>query len=279
MVTLSIITINYNNAAGLAKTIESVLSQDLRECEFIIVDGNSTDNSNEIIKNNEAQITKWISENDKGPYDAMNKGVLLSSGRYCLFMNSGDTFYNENVLSRVLPMLDNADVITGDVWLSFGRKVPAPQYVTMGFLYAQTLCHQSSFIKRSLLVAFPYDINLRYVADWKFWIETIIFKNSTYQCINELIANYDWNGMSTVNYTEVSEERKNVLLALFPERVLSDYEKLVVGRNWEEKLYIEMQNSKHHRVFYKINVFLIKAVAWFKRGTSWIDKYPLNNLN
>ena len=65
MVTLSIITINYNNAAGLAKTIESVLSQDLRECEFIIVDGNSTDNSNEIIKNNEAQITKWISENDK----------------------------------------------------------------------------------------------------------------------------------------------------------------------------------------------------------------------
>lgn len=279
MVSLSIITINYNNAAGLAKTIESVLSQDLRECEFIIVDGNSTDNSNEIIKSNESQITKWVSESDKGPYDAMNKGVLLSRGKYCLFMNSGDSFYDDKVLSRILPMLDDTDVITGDVWLSFGRRVPAPQSVTMEFLFAKTLCHQSSFIKRSLLIAFPYDISLRYVADWKFWLETIIFKSSSYKGINELIANYDWNGMSTVNYAAVSKERERVLMALFPKRVLSDYERFVVGRNWEEKLYIEMQSSKHHRVFYKINVLLIKVMAWFKRGTSWIDKYPLNKFN
>ena len=96
---LSIITINRNNAEGLRKTIESVLSQDVSDktqVEYIIIDGASTDESVEVIKSfennqsNKLQITKWISEPDTGIYNAMNKGIKMATGEYCLFLNSGD---------------------------------------------------------------------------------------------------------------------------------------------------------------------------------------------
>ena len=84
---LSIITINLNNALGLSKTIESVRNQDFNSVEFIIIDGGSTDESVKVITENGAHIDKWLSEKDKGIYNAMNKGIKLATGAYCLFLN------------------------------------------------------------------------------------------------------------------------------------------------------------------------------------------------
>ena len=92
MVTLSIITINYNNKKGLLKTIDSIKEQSFTDFEWIIIDGGSTDGSVEIIRENESRIAYWISEHDKGVYDAMNKGILHANGLWLNFMNSGDTF-------------------------------------------------------------------------------------------------------------------------------------------------------------------------------------------
>ena len=112
MKTFSIITINYNNKDGLLKTIESVLCQTYKDFEFIVIDGGSTDGSREIIEKYAGHIDYWVSEPDKGIYNAMNKGIKVAHGDYLNFMNSGDYFYNENVLNDTLAYL-NDDIVSG----------------------------------------------------------------------------------------------------------------------------------------------------------------------
>ena len=97
----SIITVNYNNKEGLRKTIESVVRQTYRDFEFIVIDGGSTDGSTDILKEYDEQINYWVSEKDSGIYNAMNKGIKKSIGDYLIFMNSGDCFYQNDVLETV----------------------------------------------------------------------------------------------------------------------------------------------------------------------------------
>ena len=101
----SVITINYNNCEGLQRTIDSVIGQTFKDFEFIVIDGGSTDGSVDIINKNAASITYWISERDNGIYHAMNKGIAQAHGDYCIFMNSGDCFYNIEVLKKSVVLI------------------------------------------------------------------------------------------------------------------------------------------------------------------------------
>src|SRR5665648_699382 len=112
---LSIITINLNNAIGLQKTIESILSQIYTEFELLVIDGGSTEDDILIIKKYAKRIKYWISETDKGIYHAMNKGIKQAHGEYCFFLNSGDYFLNENVLKKVFSNEFNEDVVFGNL--------------------------------------------------------------------------------------------------------------------------------------------------------------------
>lgn len=272
---ITVITVNYNNSTGLLKTIDSVRLQSCQDFEFIIIDGASTDDSVAIIKQNEDILAHWISEPDNGVYQAMNKGIDWAKGEYCIFMNSGDIFYDSKVIEYVLPLLKEYDVLTGATWLSFGRLVQAPNDVPMRFLFNQTLCHQSSFIKTSLLKKYKYDENLRFVSDWKFWIQIFVMGDlASYKRIDRVVSEYDWNGMSTTNYKESDKEKSKVLESFFPKKVLEDYNKFITGETWEDKLYIEMKMSNYHHFFYTINVFIIKFLSFFKKGAFWIKKYP-----
>lgn len=109
----SIITVNYNNCDGLNKTILSVINQNYKDYEFIVIDGGSTDGSVDIIKLHESYITYWISEKDDGIYQAMNKGIRQAKGEYLNFMNSGDTFFDADVLNNVEKELSNYDIVIG----------------------------------------------------------------------------------------------------------------------------------------------------------------------
>lgn len=274
---LSIITVNYNNKDGLRKTIDSVLAQTCRDFEFIIVDGASTDGGVDVIKEYAERIDIWSSEPDKGVYNAMNKGVKAAHGEYCLFLNSGDTFYDNDVVKNVIGRLSEgkSDIMTGGTWLSFGRLVQAPQSVSMAFLYKWTLSHQASFIRRKLLLQFPYDETLRYVADWKFWVEALVLHDCSYSPLDVLIANYDWNGMSTVHYKDVDKEKDAVRQKLLPPKILQDYHKFTIGDNWEDKLYIAIKDSRFHGFLYTVNVLLIKFLQMLRKGPSWIAEYPI----
>lgn len=102
MTKLSIITINLNNREGLQKTMASVLCQTFTDYEYIIIDGGSTDGSVDLIKKFADKITYWVSEPDKGIYDAMNKGLDAASGEWINFMNAGDVFYDSKVLKNFI---------------------------------------------------------------------------------------------------------------------------------------------------------------------------------
>ncbi len=98
---VSIVTVVYNDAKGLEKTIKSVINQTYKNVEFIIIDGGSTDGTVEIIKKYEDYIDYWVSEEDKGIYDAMNKGIKAATGTWINFMNAGDVFVDCEVLSSI----------------------------------------------------------------------------------------------------------------------------------------------------------------------------------
>ena len=222
---LSIITVNYNDASGLERTIKSVISQTFRDYEFIIIDGGSSDGSVDVIKKYERYIDYWISEPDGGIYPGMNKGLRQAKGEYVNFMNGGDCFYVPDVLERIFSIDTNADIITGT---HIGSPHPniGQNGITMYDLYTGAVDHQASFIRREIALKHPYDEKYRIVSDWKFFIQALIFDNCSFYYTDIIVVNVDMNGISNTNISLDRQERQSVLKELFSERVLRDYEHL-----------------------------------------------------
>ncbi len=219
----SIITINYNNKDGLRKTIESVINQTCNDFEYIIIDGGSTDGSVDVIKEYADKIDYWVSEPDKGIYNAMNKGVKVAKGEYLNFMNSGDCFYNDNILCDVEHNL-LYDIIVGktisDTNILIGYN---KENIGLIELFSGTLPHQASFVKRVIFNKRIFDEKYNIVSDWKFYIETLVIDNCSFYNIENIICLFDMNGISLTNVELRNNERKAVLNELFPERILNDY--------------------------------------------------------
>lgn len=215
---LSIITINYNNREGLQKTLDSVFGQSCKDFEYIVIDGNSNDGSKELILQNTDQINYWVSESDKGIYNAMNKGIRAAQGEYILFLNSGDKLV-EDVVAMIMQRLHTYDIIYGDWYQVFSenhiQRENFPDLITFNFLaFKYSLPHQSSFIKRDILLKHGlYDESLRMVSDWKFFLDAIFKFNCSYKHLDLPISYYDKNGFSsnTDNHDFQQKERCRVI--------------------------------------------------------------------
>lgn len=232
---LSIITINRNNAAGLRKTIESVVTQDCSDFEYLIIDGASTDESPAVIRDfltgeYGGKITYWVSEPDTGIYNAMNKGLQKAQGTYTLFLNSGDCFISKNILSDAVPYL-TADIVCGRLQVnlkdgSFGCVFP-PENISLSAFYKRSLAHQASFIKTVLFIKYGfYDENLRCASDWKFFFDALFLGTSSYKTMPVLIANFDGTGVSSINKNTNIREMEEYLKQHISEKILYDYEKI-----------------------------------------------------
>jgi len=209
---LSIITINYNNALGLQKTIESVLSQTYTDFEYIIIDGASTDGSVEILKEFENQVKDiikpyfiWLSEPDSGIYNAMNKGIQKATGEYLLFLNSGDWLYNKDVLKEVFAQNITDDIFYGQEVKELNGKLIKSTlldvyYLTFSSLKNSHISHQCSFIKRTLFTEKIglYAENYKIISDWAFMMLAIFKYNCSIRTIDTIISVYDTNGISSV---------------------------------------------------------------------------------
>ena len=156
---LSIITINKDNAEGLQKTLDSVACQTWHDFEHIIVDGASADSSVDIIRNYAADVhpypVKWLSEPDTGIYNAMNKGIRMANGEYCLFLNSGDYLYAENVLESVFDKKCKSDIFYGNYYTSSGdlRSGCIEEEVTCFTFFDYSIHHSGcSFIKKEIIL-------------------------------------------------------------------------------------------------------------------------------
>ena len=209
---IDIITINKDNKEGLEKTIESVINQTFFDMvNFIIIDGDSTDGSKEIIEKYADKLFYHISERDNGIYNAQNKGLEASVSPYLLFLNSGDYLSENNVLEKVFPYLDGTDIIYGNEWKVNERwkgayEAKYPDKLDESFFRRTSLPHQSTFIKRELLIQHPYDENYKVISDWKFFIEA--YRNGcTYKHMPFIVSVYDCSGFSYKNFSLMQQEK------------------------------------------------------------------------
>jgi len=277
MIKLSIITINFNNAYGLKKTMESVFSQTYSDFEYIIIDGCSSDESVDIISqfekiangkfnNFEAKRFKWISESDSGIYQAMNKGIRLATGEYCQFLNSGDILATTNVSERMMNTLpDSCEIFYGNML----KKLPKGIICDRGFkgrtptmldFYLGTLNHSPTYIKKKLFETFGfYDETLKIVSDWKWFLQVIAIEGVIPVYKNIDVTIFDMNGISNLNLKLDNEERQDVLKEFIPKSVIQDYE----------------QNSFFIEQMKRINSYWItrKGVFLLERGLFKIEKW------
>lgn len=171
---ISVVTVSYNAVSTIEQTILSVINQTYPHIEYIIIDGGSTDGTVDIIKKYADEIAYWVSEPDKGIYDAMNKGIKVATGEWINFMNCGDSFYATSVLSDVfhgeLYQKKSCDVIYGDTCIinKWGKHEVYPKEIVW-MKKNMPFCHQSSFVKTVLMKNKLFDIELSICADYKFF--------------------------------------------------------------------------------------------------------------
>lgn len=310
---LFIITINYNNAEGLRKTLTSVASQTFRDFEHIIVDGCSTDESIEIIRQyagNEALrlegdkairqenskadkqasspnhlITSspitWISEPDKGIYNAMNKGIEiafgkrfvnsfnrseliedknkgihLANGTYVLFLNSGDTLAETTTLQQMIDCNLSADICYFDAEFTFNGKSHVqrtyPDQLSLRFFLRDSLCHQAILYRLDTLCKVGgYDEQYKLIGDWALNVKAIILNNCSVQHYSLITTYYEIGGLSwTKEGRQRCEEEKRIFLQNnLPIRVYDDflYWESIENSDWYRRI-VRIKSSKLQKI-------------------------------
>lgn len=223
---ISVITVCFQAAGDLKATAKSVLKQMEADFEYVIVDGGSTDGTEELVKHWADDRILFVSEKDNGIYDAMNKGVRLCHGEYVIFMNAGDVFAASNVLKQVEEKLFdcNADILYGDYYDVIDEKTQYVSYEKVKanswyFLMSKMICHQVIFARRSLLADHPFDLKYRYAADRKWLIQCVKDKVKLVH-VPVAIAIYDREGISSdkANFEKVRNEVDMCLSEEYPIR-------------------------------------------------------------
>lgn len=204
MMRLSIITINFNDLAGLKKTATSVVSQTYQDFEWILIDGGSHDGSKEFIEELSLScpfISFWCSERDKGIYNAMNKGIAHASGEYLQFLNSGDCLFDNDVVKQFHSLVKDDDIIAGDIVLDGKeeRRLCSPDETELDFDFMRhsMVRHSASFIKKKLFLKYGfYDENFRIVSDLKFFLDVLIKYNCSYYHWDRIVSDFNTDGIS-----------------------------------------------------------------------------------
>lgn len=253
---LSIITINYNNAEGLRKTLASVAVQTYSNIEHVIVDAASTDGSVEIIKEY-AGISKhtviWSSKKDKGIYDGMNKGIRKATGDYIQILNSGDILASDDVTERMMNILNslnvnslndkievpilygnmirdyrnskiNRDTCAGARAKSQEQRVKEVEW-TMDDFIKGTVNHDPTYIHRSLYEKYGlYDEKLKICSDWKWFVNAVVFGGEKLYYVPIDVTIFDTTGISETNLEFREKERYMELEKMLPAAILKDYD-------------------------------------------------------
>lgn len=202
---ISVVTVTYNAERSLEATILSVINQTYPNIEYIIIDGKSKDGTVDIIKKYTEHINYWVSEPDKGIYDAMNKGIGKATGEWINFMNAGDSFVNERVLTDVFNIhyKQETGCIFGDSIIYKKNKICKqsinPFWLQTRKIKSKGICHQACFIKTKLAKQFQYDITYKIAADFKLLLD-IRNNNHLFYYFPIPICLFDTTGISSNPY-------------------------------------------------------------------------------
>lgn len=246
---LSIVTINYNNAEGLRKTLASVTAQTYRDIEHVIVDAASTDGSVDIIKeyaDNADYPVSWSSKKDKGIYNGMNIGIKRAAGDYIQILNSGDMLAVPDVTERMIDTLstlnikhstENVSILYGNMLKSYDGKTiinrdtcGGRMYTPESFLYFYkgTLNHDCAYIRRDLFEKYGlYNEQMKICSDWEWYVRAIVLGGEEPVYTNIDVTIFDMNGVSESygkNAELIKRERREYLESILPPAVLHDYD-------------------------------------------------------
>lgn len=175
---ITVVTVCFNAAASIKKTMESVLAQTYPNVEYLVIDGASTDNTLAVVESMRPAFLRrgyefhCYSEKDSGIYDAMNKGIRLATGKWINFMNSGDAFCGPDVLMKTFQDDPAENVLYGDTIIqkAFGDILLKPQDIN-SLRKHMVFCHQSVFLPTSIVKEYPFVLEFRIVADYKFFYD------------------------------------------------------------------------------------------------------------
>lgn len=218
---VSIVMVTFNAGVLAEKTLSNLAMQAYPAKEIIVVDGRSSDDTINIIEHYASQgtIAQWVSEPDRGIYDAMNKGVKMSTGEWVIFMNAGDVFASDNVLSSIFAHeWCDADVVYGDVLKDGGvHKAPTHYYPYHRMLF----CHQCVFTRRALLLATPFDIKHKLSADFKSFL-VLYQQGARFKHVDIPVAVFDTSGVSNTHRSRGLRDNISVVCETipFPQRII-----------------------------------------------------------
>lgn len=220
MRSLSVITVTYNAESTLERTLQSVSGQSYPHLEHLIVDGQSTDSTLELIQQYDNEKMRWVSEPDRGLYDAMNKAALMAEGDYLCFLNAGDTFYTPDSVERMMRSLEGEqppDILYGETAIVdetgnflHMRRLKTPDRLTWkSFRQGMVVCHQAFIVRRELFE--PYDLTYFFSSDFD-WCIRMMQKAGRIHNTGLILINYLNEGMTTNNRKASLMERYRIMV-------------------------------------------------------------------
>lgn len=270
---LSVVIVNLNNAEGLKKTLSSVFDkQTFKGVECIVIDRGSGDGSADSIKGYEDKISYWVSEPDRGVYNAMNKGVVKATGEYLLFLDSGDRLA-DNVLIKVFAEPFVEDIVYGDLMYCCGSKesklVTFPDKISVMDMLLNPLERQSVFIRRELFAGNLYKEEYKMVSDWAFLIEEFVYRNRTSRHLAVTLSYRNLCGAPDGNENRalILEEKRDFLDKYHP--VLTDLMRVyryagaldTISNHRTKELVSSLWIQRSARHYMKL---LLTVKKWFK---------------
>jgi len=262
---VSIITINFNNLEGLKKTVKSVISQTYHDIEYIIIDGASTDGSADYVKENKEYFNYWVSEPDKGIYNAMNKGIDHATGDYLLFLNSGDYLVDENVIEKFVGFDPVEDIVYGEIFMDNNVRVKKSKYPSkpdVSVFFSGALAHPAMLFKKELFDVYgKYREDLKIVSDWEYYFRLFMIADIKFRKIDLFVSVFMEDGISSMQEWKhlQKEERKKVKEELIPSKFIPILNKL----KEVESNYNGLLSSGTVKVALKVSSVLNKIKSLF----------------
>ena len=218
---LSIITVCFNSQNTLQRTIHSVASQTYPDIEYIIIDGDSRDNTVRLIKENQSVINRWVSEPDEGIYDAMNKGIAMATGDVIGFLNSDDVFYNESAAATIMDRFNNQNIDIVHGGLNFinnesklVRTWQGSPYEPNAFARGWHPAHPTFYVRREVYAKLePYDTTMPVAADFEMMLRAIEVHKFSSSFIDETLIVFSMGGNSTGSIRNILRGNREILKA------------------------------------------------------------------
>jgi glycosyltransferase involved in cell wall biosynthesis len=230
---ISIITVTFNCQNTISKTIESVISQTYKNFEYIVIDGNSNDNTKNIINEYKDNISTYISENDNGIYDAINKGIRLAKGEFIVILHSGDIFYNKLTIEHSINEIQNyfnTDIFFSNILFIDNienkktlRKYSSKYFKPFMFRFGFMPAHTSTIIRKKCFedIGF-YNIDYKIASDFDLLFNFIYLNNLNFKYIDMYFTYMTIGGISTSGFKSMIRINNEILQSLKSHNVYSN---------------------------------------------------------